>query len=274
MRVITLDGPSKVGKTCAGKHLAAELQQSMQAPIRFDSIGDFFRRMTVGIIEAVGPAPEEPEMLDQLAKVIDTDMAFDNGRTWPDLHSKEVDDLVSTVGVTPLAQTTKRTWSERATAIARSEQVGLWVVDGRNPRRTLQDELRRPNTHLVLDLFVHCDVEPAALRAGVPLEQLERRRRQDLSGPDPLLVYPQFPVPYEPVSTESWPEWFAEGYVDSTEDSVIASSWAEGGQVPTPVLLDTSELGISDPDRGLDRMLTATTKLAHRAIAWYNHHDV
>lgn len=268
---MTLDGPSKTGKTCLGRHLEQELTPEVDGPVRFDSIGDFFRRMTVAIMDELGPAPEEGAMLAQLEKVIADDAAFDNDREWGDLHTDAVNDLVSTVGATPLGQTTKHTWAERASAVARQEQTGLWVVDGRNPSRTLAEELEKPDMYLVLDLFVHAEIEISARRSGSSVEQLTRRRAQDVGGPDPLLVYPAFPVPYEPVKPGAFPDWFMPE--SGIESDVISSSW-NGDARPAPVYLDTSELGVNDPDLGLDQMLTAGTSLARVALRWYNDRNV
>ena len=269
MRAILLDGPSKVGKTCVGTDLSAHLESQIDGPIRFDVIGDFFRRMTVAVMEELGPDPAPDALLKVLAKVIDSNVAFDNGRTWGDLHSPEVDNLVSTVGEKNIAQKEKYTWGGRALAKALDEETELWIVDGRNPRRTLADAWKLPEVSLVLDLFIHCDLEPSALRAGVPLAQLERRRAQDMSGDDPLLVYPPAAVPYEPVSTAGWPSWFVDNYEGEIERSVIETSW-HGNAKPNAVFLDTSQLGINDDDLGLGRMLSATHNLAHAALQWYN----
>jgi hypothetical protein len=273
MRVVILDGPSKTGKTCLGRHLTTELQPEADGRVRFDSIGDFFRKMTVGVIEEVGPNPGEAEMLSQLQKVIASDAAFDASREWGDLHSDEINALVSTVGSTALAQTTRSTWAERASSVVRSENVGLWVVDGRNPRRTLEGELAKADMSLVLDMFVDCDVVPASLRSGSSIEELERRRAQDVGGSDPLLVYPANPIVYEPIDLSKFPAWFApHGCV---EDEVIAKSWEYGGSHgPQTVYLDTSELGIDDADLGLSRMLDAGMGLVQAALRCYNDANV
>lgn len=272
MYVMTLDGPPKTGKSCLGRHLVTELGQDLEAPIRFDAIGDFFRRMTVAVMAETGPTPSEPELLARLGEVIKSEVAFDNGYDWPDLHSDAVNDFVSTVGSTQLAQTTRQTWAERACSMARELDTGLWIVDGRNPRSTsLKTELKRPDLHLILDLFVHTDVEIAAKRSGTPVEQLTRRRSLDMGGPHPLLVYPSLSVPYEPIATDGFPQWFLP--TGSLETDVISSTW-HAEEPPAPVYMDTSDLGIRDPDLGLGRFLTAGTQLARTALQWYNGRDV
>ena len=270
MDVITLDGPSKTGKTHLGSHMRTELAAWVDGLIRFDSIGNFFRRMTAVIIEEVGPNPDETEMLAQLHKVIVSEVAFDNDRNWPDLNSAEVNNLVSTVG--PHAQATKETWADRASSIARSIGTDLWIVDGRNPSRTLGPELKKPDMRLVLDLFVHTDVGVAAERSKTDAEQLIRRRDQDMAEPNPLLVYPVTSVPYEPIMVGPSDKQFVPALTE--EAKVIADTWHAGTPLPTPVFLDTTTLGDTDPDLGLERFLTAGTDLARAALQWYNDRDV
>lgn len=270
MRVVTLDGPSKTGKTHLGRHMQAELAPEVDGLVRFDSIGDFFRRMTAAIIEETGPNPDEAEMLAQLYKVIVSEVAFDNDRDWSDLNSGEVNNLVSTVG--PHAQSTKETWADRASSIARSIGTDLWIVDGRNPSRTLGPELKKPDMHLVLDLFVHAEVGISACRSRTDEQQLVRRRELDSSGPDPLLVYPTTPVVYEPITPGAFPEWFLPR--QSVESMVIADSWHAGTALPAPVYLDTTELGADDTDLGLEKFQTAGVSLARAALQWYNDRDV
>jgi len=271
MRVITLDGPSKVGKTCIGRHIASELSPEIDGPVRFDSIGDFYRRITVAVIEAAGPSPDEAELLDQLQKVLDGEAAYDNERDWGDLHSEEVEGLVSRIGHTDTAQAAKWQWGERALGAVARDEVDLWVLDGRNPRRTIAKGLAKPGVDLILDLFVHAELAPSARRAGVTVEHLSRRREQDQDGSNPLLVYPALPVMYEPVNTEGFPDWFIPRY--HIERMAIESSWV-GRDAPSPVLFDTSEFGIDDEDMGLERMLKATRDLAHTALDWYNERNV
>jgi cytidylate kinase len=269
MDVITLDGPSKTGKTHLGSHMRTELAPEVDGLIRFDSIGNFFRRMTAVIIEEVGPTPDEAEMLAQLYKVIVSEVAFDNDRDWPDLGSDEINNLASTVG--PHAQSTLETWADRASAIARAQRTDLWIVDGRNPSRTLGSELKKPDMHLVLDLFVHTEVEMAAERTGTDLAQLKRRRAQDVAGPNPLLVYPAKSVPYEPITVGPSDKWFMPVTVEA---QVIADTWHADSLLPTPVFLDTTTLGDTDDDLGLEKFLTAGTDLARTALQWYNDRDV
>jgi cytidylate kinase len=269
MRVITLDGPSKTGKTHLGRHMRTELGPLVGGLVRFDSTGDFFRRMTAMIIREAGPSPDEDEMLTQLHKVIASEVAFDDDHDWPDLHSDEINNLVSTVG--PHAQSTKATWADRASSIARSTGTDLWIVDGRNPSRTLGSELKKPDMHLVLDLFVHTEVEMAAERSGTDLAQLKRRRAQDVAEPRPLLVCPIKSVPYEPITVDPSDKWFMPVTVEA---QVIADTWHADSLLPTPVFLDTTTLGATDDDLGLGKFLTAGTDLARTALQWYNDRDV
>jgi hypothetical protein len=250
MKLVTLDGPTKTGKTCLGEHLQGELAD--QGIVRFDSIGNYFRRLAVLVAAEVGYKPEEAEMLLELKKAIADDEAFDNVREWGDLHSAEVNGFVSTVGATALAQDTKYTWAEKATSASRAEKTDIWIVDGRNPRRTLVKEINTSTIDHETDLYMECGSAVSAWRSGLELAVIEDRRMRDTSGDDPLLVRPEHGIEY------------CHG-VD-VEGVVARSRAREIQDAPLPIYFDTTNLGVNEPDKGRALMCASGLEIVKHAL--------
>lgn len=253
MRLITLDGPSKTGKTCLGSYLESELID--QGRVRFDSIGDYFRRMAVAVAGEVGYEPDKDEMLKAIQKVIAEDIAFDNSRGWPDLHSTKVNGFVSTVGSTAMVQETKYTWAERATSISKGEGTDLWIVDGRNPRRTLNDQIKSGQINHALDLYMECSAAVSAFRSGISEDVIVQRRAQDADGDDPLLIRPERHLTYPHILDTN----YASGVVRLSHRANI-------GQVPLPIFFDTTELGLDQEDKGRAMMEKSGLTIVRAAL--------
>lgn len=251
MQVITLDGPSKTGKTCVGANLQEALVPEVDGPIRFGTAGDFFRRLTVAVIDQVGVEAPGPEMARELEKVIANEEAFDESRQWGDLQRPEVENLVSTIGPRPEVQVAGRQWFDQFPARALEDGVSLLIIDGRNPRRSLARALRHQDTDLILDLFMDCEVETAVGRLGLSkpeevtrVAQLAKRRQNDSS-------FFRYPRPEDTVQFEPMAQ-------DTTRDVVRAAR--DHAEPPATIYLDTTPLNLA-------QVYDVTTRLARSALA-------
>ncbi len=264
MRVITLDGPSKTGKTCVGANLVSQLSPEVDGEVRLGVAGDFFRRLAVAVVEEVGPVPCQEDMVNQLAQVIKTEAAFDEIREWGNLHRKEVESIVSTIGKRPEAQVAGQSWYDTFAACAQDDDVGLLIMDGRNPRRVLERVLSTDGTELVLDLLLDCDVETSVRRLKLDeaetarrIAKLNERRAEDAGPPRYVFRYPSpmDTVEFEPIFAEQYPVGLA------VDDGVRGAIYDAQHSLnpPATVYLDTAPLS-------LPQVYSVTTKLARAAL--------
>jgi cytidylate kinase len=177
MRVVSLDGPAKAGKTCIGTELAEQL--SGDYSLEYHVAGDFFRSVTAAVIEEHRleedePLPDEAQLDQTIDHVLTSSRLY--GGDWGDLQRPEVNTRVSVIGSRAITQAAADGWWQRISHGAFENGAELLIVDGRNPRQRLLEPLRDLGKNdITLDLFVTCTVNEAARRilAGKPYRNFD-----------------------------------------------------------------------------------------------------
>jgi cytidylate kinase len=174
MRIITINGESKVCKTTVGEIIAERMGGATA------DAGQFFRGLTVdtfvelGVEAVMGP---NPQLDAAVRRAIASGRAFelsDRG----DLYRPTVEKMVSVVSKRPGAQQSGLEWYGRTLDNALASHVGALVLNGRNPNERLRDPLIRTAQAVDLSLLVDCDPSVAAERVLT-----HKARKQGLAQP-------------------------------------------------------------------------------------------
>jgi cytidylate kinase len=176
MRIVTINGESKVCKTTVGDIVAGRIGgQTADA-------GQFFRGLTVDVFDAMGDerviAPN-PRLDDAIRTVITSGRAFEF-RDRGDLYRPAVEGMVTVVSSRPGVQQAGLEWYGRTIETAVATGVGALVLNGRNPNERMHDALVRTAQAVDLSLLVDCDPGEAARRVLA-----HKARKADLPPPAP-----------------------------------------------------------------------------------------
>lgn len=265
---VYVDGESKTGKGAAGEAISQTLKQHGE-DVYYDVAGDFFRRYTAMVRHELGLAEADlletgPALEKAAATLYETGRAFEHDPAVGDLQRPAISDSVATLAKLAIAQQAGAEWFMRAVQAAAKTGASVIVLDGRNPRHRVNDELPKFDDIVVrtaLDLYMTCDVDEAARRVlltrGVARptpEQIDAeavivkaRRDLDRNRSDRPFLEPAEHVSY-------WP-------THQTADEIIAASWdtARFSEVPATITLDNTAIPKDD-------MLAAVTGLALEAL--------
>jgi cytidylate kinase len=241
MRIITIDGESKVCKTTVGDVIAAHVDGTTA------DAGSFFRGLTHDALGEMGLkafVPGPTPMLDRaIQQVIASGTAFEL-RDRGDLHRPAIEGLVTVVSSRPGVQAAGRQWYEQTAGNALDSGVETLVMNGRNPNQQLADYIHRNDLHVDLSLLVDCDPEVAARRVFMSKGEFDphpdavrdstakiiARRQLDRNRDDTPFVWPEQFVVYEPG-------------VSDPHDVVEHAAWRSSDlAVPQHIYFDTTHL--------------------------------
>lgn len=265
---VYVDGESKTGKGAAGAAIAQTLIKHGEK-VYYDVAGDFYRRFTALARAELGLQETDelvggPELESVAKQLYESGRIFERQLEVGDLQRSAISDSVATLGKLAIAQKAGAEWFLRAIRAAAREGASVIVLDGRNPRHRVMDELPKFDDIVVrtaLDLYMTCDVAEAARRVLVArgvtqptVKQIQEetiivKARRDL---DRNRADRPFLEPTERVSF--WP-------AHQTAAEIITTAWDEAhfSDLPATITLDNTAVP-------KDEMLAAVTELAVEAI--------
>ena len=262
---IYIEGETKTGKGAASEAIAKALK-TQGISIYYDVAGDFFRRY-VAIIRRRLELDEDDDLPDRAELEAAATELYENGgafRVDPalgDLQRPAISSSVSLLGELPIAQKAAVDWYVQSVKRAAASGAKVMILDGRNPRRHVEEHVRVPGvtTKTILDIYMTCEPSVAASRvllgSGVKhptnkqlapiIENIVQRRALDRSRAE-------------------WPFWWPETNVSYTPgeqsaQKIIAESW-QSDPSPLPIVIDNSYV----PKQ---TMWTAVAELATIALA-------
>ena len=262
---IYVEGETKTGKGAASEAIANALK-AQGVSIYYDVAGDFFRRYVAIIRQQLGldeaddlPARAELEAVATALYV--SGEAFSVDPALGDLQRPSISRSVSLLGELPIAQKAAVDWYVQSVKQAAAAGAQVMVLDGRNPRRHVEEHVHVPGvtTKTILDIYMTCEPVVAAKRVllgnGIKqptdkqlapiVENIVHRRALDRTRAE-------------------WPFWWPETHVSflpgeqSAQDAVAASLSAD--PKPLPIVIDNSYV----PKQ---TMWTAVAELATTALA-------
>jgi cytidylate kinase len=216
---IFLDGESKTGKTTVGQ--AIEQALSPYFKVYTAAAGSFYRRVTLLAIEKHGDyKPGATDWLDgSLRDALASDRAYDESRDWSDVHSKQVDELVSVAGQFDFMQAAGLDWWQKTADLAFQQGADVLVIDGRNPRKKLAPwrEQHPGDMPIALDICVYCtpeiageryarahtDGEPTRAQISEARDMIAQRRHLDLTRTATPYVEPEDQILFDPLSGDA-----------------------------------------------------------------------
>ncbi|MDB5169841.1 MAG: hypothetical protein JWN82_237 [Candidatus Saccharibacteria bacterium] len=249
---VYIDGETKTGKGAASKAIVEALTQKYH--VYYDVAGDFYRRYVALVRQylELDEADELPRgsVLEQAAQAIyETRQAYDRTLDLGDLQRHAISKSVSVLGELPLAQQAGAEWFKLSIEKAHEAEADVIILDGRNPRRRVEDEL--PNltipVHTVLDLYMTCEPAEAARRAwlnrgitdptdeqiAAETEHVLGRRNRDRQRADRPFISPTATVIFNPDTM--------------TAKEAVDQSWqSHGGEaLPLAITIDNTSLGMA-----------------------------
>jgi cytidylate kinase len=243
---VILGGPTKVGKTFLAHELTKGL--SDMGTVETQVAGNFFRKVTLTVLDELGSRERTDYPEDELADAIGVVLArgellvISNSivTTEKELCSAPVSKIVSSIGARPEAQAAGDEWYEFILQEAQRKGTDYLLVDGRTPRDHQEQHYDTYGCKVGLQFVVDCTVAQAAQRSLASLGNLSpnaidlaheeanirKRRAQDATRPDFPFYYPANSVvlngdPLEQVVEQMWTP-------------------VEGVDLPRPVYFDTT----------------------------------
>ncbi|HET9174282.1 MAG TPA: (d)CMP kinase [Candidatus Saccharimonadales bacterium] len=268
---VYVDGETKTGKGAAGHAIADALRQEGLA-VYYDVAGDFFRRFVALVrldlgLQEEDELPEGAELEAAAERVYNSREPFAQRDDLGDLQRPAISHSVAVLGKLPLVQKAGGEWWAMTMRLAVAAKAEVVVLDGRNPRSRVQDQVADTGIQPVtaLELFMTCEPEVAARRAllakgvlsPVPNQLAEEtryvitRRELDRQRDENPFQLPEHSVAYDPAT--------------STPQAIIDRSWSSKNstELPITITLDNTHLAMTD-------MLHAVTQLAVVAVSVAN----
>jgi cytidylate kinase len=262
---IYIEGETKTGKGAASEAIANALK-AQGVSIYYDVAGDFFRRYVAIIrrqlkLKETDDLPARVELEAAATALYENGEAFSVDSALGDLQRPAISRSVSLLGELPIAQKAAVDWYAQAVKQAAAAGAQVMVLDGRNPRRHVEEHVRVPGvtTKTILDIYMTCEPVVAAARVltgtGVDhptveqlaliVENIAQRRALDRSRAE-------------------WPFWWPETHVsfvpgEQLARQAVATSW-QSEPAPLPIVIDNSYV----PKQ---TMWTAVAELATFALA-------
>lgn len=266
---VFVDGETKTGKGAAGEAIAEALKQDGHK-VYYDVAGDFYRRY-VGMVrrelqlDETTPLPIGPELTETATRLYKSGQAFDLDESLGDLQRPAINDSVSLLGEEAIAQQAGADWYAQSIARAHEQGAEILVLDGRNPRHRVTDELPGLTiaVRTALDLYLTCEPHEAARRVLVgrgdlePTEaakqpikdQIDNRRSRDRTRVDRPFLPPAESVAFVPG--------------EHAVDMILKEAWDEERFTRLPATITLDNTHILKPE-----MLSAVSELAVGAIAF------
>lgn len=265
LRAIYVEGETKTGKGAASEAIANALKHQ-GIPVYYDVAGDFFRRYVAIIRRQLdlgedGNLPDRAKLTAVATALYESGEAFNVDPALGDLQRPSISRSVSLLGELPIAQKAAVDWYAQSVKQAYESGAQVMVLDGRNPRRHVEEHVAIPGvtTKTILDIYMTCEPAVAAARVLLgdnvtqPTEQqlasiienITRRRALDRSRVE-------------------WPFWWPEAHLSflpgeqSAQEAVTASRQAP--LAPLPIVINNSYV----PKQ---TMWTAVAELATCALA-------
>lgn len=264
---IYVDGETKTGKGAASAAIADALSAKGYT-VYYDVAGDFYRRYVALVRINLGLSEDDKlptgDVLERAAReVYESGEQFKPNPHLGDLQRRSISKSVSVLGELPLAQQAGREWWAMTLRNAREAEADVLVVDGRNPRRRVMEQVEPTgiDVHSALDLFMTCEAREAARRVllgeGIKNptdEQLTSeevkvadRRSRDRQRLDTPFLQPDAAIHFVPGNV--------------TTDEILSASWHPGPGIVLPRTLILDNTTISKPF-----MLETVTTLAKTAV--------
>ena len=265
MLAIFVEGETKTGKGAASEAIADALK-AQGVSVYYDVAGDFFRRYVAIIRRQLGlgendDLPARAELEDIATTLYDNGGAFSVDPALGDLQRPAISRSVSLLGELPIAQKAAVDWYVQSVKQAATAGARVIVLDGRNPRRHVEEHVRVSGvtTKTILDIYMTCSPTVAASRVLVS---------SGVSHPTNELLAPIIDnIVHRRALDRSrieWPFWWPERHVlfvpgeQSAQQAVMAAWQSEPS--PLPIVIDNSYV----PKQ---TMLTAIAELATIALA-------
>lgn len=268
LRAVYIDGETKTGKGAASKAIADALNS--QYNVYYDVAGDFYRRY-VALVRQQLQLTEAADLptgavLQKAAEAVYAGrQAYDRNIDLGDLQRPAISTSVSLLGELPVAQRAGAEWFALSIERAAAESAEVIVLDGRNPRHRVEDEL--PNLTITvrtaLDLYMTCEPAEAARRAwlnrgitnpsgeqiAAETEHVIERRTRDRNRVDRPFLQPSASVAYQPAEMDA--------------KRAVRLSWQPEGveKLPLAITIDNTNFELSN-------MLAAVIELAQEALSF------
>lgn len=258
--VVSIDGGAKTSKSTVMSAVADILQTKMRA--KTADAGAFYRRVTAAVFNVLGAEDLTNFTEQQIDKAIDQAIAngtaFDDDFVWGDLERPSVSRWVSVTSKRPIVQQEAMKWWAITASQARSD-ADILVVNGRNPRIHLAEQLQNGEVKIVLELFTMCQPREAARRKllghGITdfteaqlaeeTQGIIDRRNLDLTRPTDTFIEPTNLLPYA---------------LSDQPKEVVQKMWqGSKSEVPLPISFDTTHMTKLE-------MIDAAQKLALAAL--------
>jgi cytidylate kinase len=242
---IYIEGETKTGKGAASEAIAKALK-AQDVSVYYDVAGDFFRRYVAIIrrqlsLSETDDLPDRSELEAVATALYENGGAFSIDPVLGDLQRPAISRSVSLLGELPIAQKAAVDWYVQSVKQAAAAGAQVMVLDGRNPRRHVEEHVRVPGvtTKTILDIYMTCEPSVAATRvllgSGVKhptneqlapiVENIAHRRALDRS-------------------RDEWPFWWPERHVlfvpgEQAAQQIIAAAW-QSEPAPLPIVIDNS----------------------------------
>ena len=242
---IYVEGETKTGKGAASTAVANALKDQGFS-VYYDVAGDFFRRyvailrLELGLGDD-GTLPHRDELEVIATKLYENGKAFSVDRDLGDLQRPAISHCVSLLGELPIAQKAASDWYGQSVRQAAESGAQVLVLDGRNPRRHVEDHVSvlDVNVKTILDIYMTCEPEVAARRVllsdGIDDPTVDQLK--------PIVANIAHRRALDRTRAE-WPFWWPETHLafvpgEQPPTGAIESSWACEAP-PLPIVIDNS----------------------------------
>jgi cytidylate kinase len=267
LSAVYVDGETKTGKGAAGQAIATALRSSGLA-VYYDIAGDFFRRYVAMARRDLGLTDSEAlpigTKLEAVAsKLYASGQLFEIDESLGDLQRPAISESVAILSELALVQKAGGEWFKMSVRQAAAAGASIIVLDGRNPRRRVEEQLvgLSISVHTALDLYMTCEPQEAARRIlltqgiEVPTErQIEQqshyvveRRNRDRNRSDRPFLAPTESIEFVPSQ---------QSVAEVLEQSLDSRQFK---QLPATIILDNTRLQKAE-------MLSAVSQLVLAAI--------
>ena len=240
---IYVEGETKTGKGAASEAIANTLHDE-GVSVYHAVAGDFFRRFTAIIrrdlaLDEAAPLPERDELTSIATKLFENREAFSIDPALGDLQRPEISNCVSQLGELAIAQEAAVVWYEETVRQAIDGGYQVLVMDGRNPRRHVEELDAEVRT--ILDIYMTCDPEIAARRTWAAKSVTDPSHEQISA--EAAVVADRRQRDRE---RAEWPFHWPTEYFTLTDDATgfVERSRQTGDNPPLPIVIDNSALDL------------------------------
>ncbi len=241
---IYIEGETKTGKGAASEAISNALKDQ-GLKVYYDVAGDFFRRFTATIRKQLqlginDPLPARDALISIAKQLYQNGQAFSLDADLGDLQRPEISNCVSQLGELPIAQEAAVDWYAQSVKQAVASGAKVMVLDGRNPRRHVEQNVNNQAVQTILDIYMTCEpgvaarrvllgegnAQPTASQLQPIMDNIADRRWRDRQRAE-------------------WPFWWPDVYLPFVpgQDSVAATikaSRQSSENIPLPIVIDNS----------------------------------